>query len=91
MAISNETVSMAERITDAVTLSVPGSEVMGGPLRLDMRSVSNDRTLAATWGDLRRPGPKLPASFWSTLAVVAIAPPADTAAHTSRGGWLQSH
>jgi hypothetical protein len=44
---------MAERITDAVTLSMPVVEVIGGPPRFDVRSVSNDRILAATCGDLR--------------------------------------
>ena len=53
VAISNETVSMAERITDAVTLSVLEVEVIGGPPHSNVRSVSSDRTLAATCGDLR--------------------------------------
>jgi hypothetical protein len=44
---------MAERITDAVTLSVPPIEVIGGPTHFDVRSVSSDRIFPATCGDLR--------------------------------------
>jgi hypothetical protein len=42
-----------ERMTDAVTLSVPEIEVIGGSPQFDVTSVSRDRILAATCGDLR--------------------------------------
>jgi hypothetical protein len=52
VAVSSQTVS-AGPMTDAVTPPVPALELIGGGPQFDVTSVSSDRILAATRGDLR--------------------------------------